>query len=464
MGDFVKYDPFEYDVLKFIKKNQLILPGEKVVLAVSGGADSIAMMYTMAKLKAELKADFFVAHLNHMIRKEAEKEGPAVKTMAKKLGMPCLIGRKNVPLFHKKKRSLSLEEAARILRYEFFEEALETFQADKIATAHHLSDLTENFFIRLFRGSGVGGLIGMRPVNGKFIKPFLFLDEGSIREYVTIRRLEYFEDETNNDFKYLRNKIRHKLIPFIRSEFCPDIEKKVSRTVKILEGYQDFVRFNVEKILSRGREDDEGRLFFEIEEIGHEHLILEELTKEILRRNRVSISTVKIESVVNLVSKGSGEVKLAKNFFAVKYANTLFFGRKPSLKGWKGFELNVPASMKIEELSLSISVEKREYDGYVGDGKKMAVVDAKSVSYPLIVRMVGKNDVMIPLGMKKEKKVMSLLKSKKVPIFLREVYPVVTTSDGKILWVVGVGISEEFKVTSETGEVLVLGREGGNFF
>ncbi len=459
----MRYTPFEYSVLKFIKGNDLISPGDRVILAVSGGSDSIAMMYAMAKLREELQADFFVAHLNHMIRKEAEKEGVAVKSMAEKLGMPCLIGKKDVPTFQKK-ASLSLEEAARMLRYEFFEEALNFFRAEKVATAHHLSDLAENFFIRLFRGSGVGGLIGMRAMNGKYIKPFLFLDEETIREYVTIRRLEHFEDKTNADLKYLRNKIRHELMPFIRSEFCPDIERKIQRSVRILEEYEDFIRSDVEGIMKKGQKDRGGRLFFKTSDFKGKRLLLGELTKRVLWERGISISARKLELVVRLISKGSGEVRLAQDFFAVKYNDTLFFGKKPSLKAWKAIKLEAFSDVNLKVLDMRLRVERRSNDGRLGDGKKEAVVDAKKIAFPLYLRTVEEGDTMVPLGMREKKKVISLLKSRKIPAFLRKIHPVVVQNDGKIVWVVGVAISEEFKVTSETREVLVFGREGGNFF
>jgi tRNA(Ile)-lysidine synthase len=462
---YMNLTKFEYDLLKFIRSEKMILPGDKIVLAVSGGADSVAMMYALASLREELKADFFVAHLNHMIRPEAEMEGPAVCAMAKKLNMECLIGKKDVLKYQMEHKSLSLEEAARVIRYAFFEEALRKFKANKIATAHHLSDLSENFFIRLFRGSGIGGLVGMRAVNGKYIKPFLFLDEESIREYVTIRRLEFFEDKTNEDVKYLRNNIRHRLIPFIKSEFCPDLEEKVRRTVKILEGYQDFVRIEVQKIVEKARIDDEKRIFFDLKTLNVERLLLEEVAKDILRRKNIPISSVKIEAMVNLIKKtGSGQLNLGKGFFAVKYDDTLMIGKKPFVKEWKEREINVYSETFVRELSLKIKAKIDEYNGYLGDGIKEAIIDAEKVKFPLFLRSLRKGEKILILGMNQEKDAYSVLKDKKVPFFLRNNYPVVSQADGKIAWIVGVGISDYFKVTARTKRILVLSQEGGSFF
>ena len=461
----MKYNKFEYELLKFIKRENMILPGEKIVLAVSGGADSVAMMYAMAKLRSELKADFFVAHLNHMIRPEADEEGPAVCEMAGELGMECLVGKKNVLKYKDENKSLSLEEAARIVRYEFFEEALKKFKADKLATAHHLSDLAENFFIRLFRGSGIGGLVGMRPVNGKYIKPFLFLDEETIREYVTIRRLSFFEDKTNQDIKYVRNKIRHKLIPFIKSEFCPDIEAKIQQTVQILEGYQDFVRIEVQKLFEKVYRDDKGNSFFDLKSLNVNRLLLKEMAKEALRQRDISISSAKIESMVKKKKKdGPGQLNLGKGFFVVKFDDTLMVGKKPFVREWKEKKIKINSITYVEELPLKIKASLKDYDGYLGNGVSEAVVDADKIKFPIFLRKVRKGERVQPLGMNQKKDAISILKDKKVPFFLRDKYPVVSQSDGEILWIVGIGITDYFKVTAKTKKVLTLSQEGGNFF
>lgn len=464
-GEKMQLDNFEYRLLKFIRNEKIISSGDRVVLAVSGGADSVAMMYSLANLRSELKATFFVAHLNHMIRPEAYIEEPAVCSMAKELGMECFTQKRNVPDYQKKHRSLSLEEAARIVRYEFFDEAMERFKANKIATAHHLSDLTENFFIRLFRGSGVGGLIGMRSVNGKYIKPFLFLDEESIREYVTIRRLRFFEDKTNEDTKYVRNKIRHELIPFIKSGFCPDVEEKVRRVTRILEGYQDFMLIEVKKLLEKAYVDDKERIFFKLKDLDVQRVLLEETIKEVFRTREISISSVKIKSLVDLIKKnGSGELNLGNDFFAFKYDDTLMIGKKPVIEEWKETELRLGFKTTLSELSLTITAEVRTYNGYVGDGIKEAVVDADKVNFPLFLRKLKKDESVRMLGMSYFKDGYSILKDKKVPIFLRKCYPVVSQNDGKMIWLIGVGISEDFKVTPKTKKVLFLSQEGGNFF
>ncbi len=461
----MKFNEFEYKLLKFIKEERLITSGEKILLGVSGGADSIAMMYALNSINSELKAEFVVVHLNHMLRPEAIKEGPAVCKIARDLNMKCWFESRDVLKYKEKNKGLSLEEAARIVRYDFFEDAFEKFKADKIATAHHLSDLTENFFIRLFRGSGVGGLVGMSPISGKYIKPFLPFDEKTIREYVTIKRLSFFEDKTNDDMRYVRNKVRHLLIPTIKNEFCHNIEGNISKVTQILREYQRFVHNSVQKIFERSFFDENGNLSFCLKDlVGEDNLLLSEVVKEIFRRFNIEISSVKIKSVIKLIEKkGEGELNLGKGVYALKSRKNLSIGSKPQPLRWGAMKLDVPSKVKVEKLQMEISAFVKDYDGYLGDGKKSVVLDADKVKFPLFLRTSKSGERIIPLGMHDHKKVLSILKDRKVPILLRTQFPVVSQAEGRVLWIVGVAISDEFKVTSKTRKVLVLIRKGGNF-
>ncbi len=461
----MRLDKFEYELLRFVKEEKLISPGERVVLAVSGGADSVALMYALASIKGDLDAEFVVAHLNHRIRKEAESEGPAVSEMAKKLGMVCVVESVDVPSYKRSHKGLSLEEAARKVRYDFFRRVMEKHHASKVATAHHLSDLTENFFLRLFRGSGIGGLVGMSPKNGEYIKPFLNFDEKKIREYVTIKRLRFFEDRTNFDTRYTRNKIRHVLIPEIKNEFCSNIEETIKQTVNVLRDYQNFVHQKVMEIFS-GSFFRDGHLVFRLEDLRSvERILLSEVLKETFIRFGLNISHRKIEGALKVVeSFGEGEMDLGKNVYMVKDRQFLSFGPRVNPTAWSGIlELIVPGRVKIQELSLEIEAYIKENDGKFGDTKTCVLLDAEKVEFPLCVRTSLPGEKIVPLGMKGRKKIRDILKENKVPKDLRDVFPVVSQMNGKIVWVIGMAMPDGLKLTNFTKKVLVLIREGGNF-
>jgi tRNA(Ile)-lysidine synthase len=460
----LKIDPFEYALLKFVKEKELISKGDRVLLAVSGGADSVAMLYAFAHLKKQLEADFIVAHLNHKIRSEAELEGIGVKKMADSLGIECTIGSIDVPYYRKKHKGLSMEEAARIVRYEFFEEMAGKYGTNKIATAHHLSDLTENFFLRLFRGSGIGGLVGMSPMNGKYIKPFLIFEEKVIRKYVKINGLEFFEDRTNFDTEYLRNRIRHKLIPEIKSEFCSNLEQLVLQTSEILKQYQDHVNSEVEKVFIDASRK-ESLISFDLERLrSEEKLILSELFKMVLKEIDVPISNQKINSIVGLLYKdGDHELDVGKGFKVIKERKTFSFGVKRFAE-WEGdVELSVPEEVKIEELSLVIRSRLVSKISAFGDNRTFVTLDADKMKFPLSVRKLSDFEKIVPFGMKEEVRVKDILKNHHVPFDLRKNFPVLSQPDGKIVWVVGITVSEEFRIRDETKNILILEKEGGNF-
>lgn len=464
----MKFDDFEYELLKFVKTESLIVKGDYVMLAVSGGADSVAMMYAFSKIKGLLNADFFVAHLNHMIREESVVEAEHVKSMADSLGMRCFVGSKNVPEYVRNHKGLSLEEAARIVRYDFFEEIALKYKATKIATAHHMSDLTENFFIRLFRGSGIGGLVGMRPINGEYIKPFLIFDEQSIRKYVKINGFDFFEDKTNFDTRYLRNRIRHVLIPEIKKEFCPNVEKLVFNTSLILRNYQDHVNEEVKSFFDKSlKMRKDGSFYFDLKilESGDE-LILSELFKMIFMKMHIGISNRKVNSCVEMIHKsGDRELDLGNGIFFLKSGDEIHFGSKSdkSFKWNETLELLVPGEVKIEELSIKIHSELKAFDGKIGNGKKVVTLDAEKILFPLSVRPLKGFERIVPFGMKEEVKVRDILKNNDVLAELRGSFPVVSQIDGKIVWVVGMNFPDNLKVTEKTNQVLILTLEGGVF-
>jgi len=462
----LKLNDFEYELLKFIKKTSMIEKGDRVMLAVSGGSDSVAMMYALSKIKEHLGSEFFVAHLNHMIRPEAVFEGEGVQKMAKECGMDCFVESRNVPEYIKNHKGLSLEEGARIVRYEFFEELALKHNANKIATAHHLSDLTENFFLRLFRGSGIGGLVGMSPVNGKYIKPFLVFDEQNIRKYVKINRLEFFEDKTNFDTNYLRNRIRHVLVPKIKAEFCQNIEESVLNTSQILKKYQEHVDKEVELYFKNSTEKA-GYTCFDLKDIQKaDDLILSELFKMVFKKMDLYISNRKINSCVNMIlKKGNGELNLGKGIYFSKNGKVVCFGaKKENSFEWKeSLELSVPGEVKIRELSVKIYSELKMVGTDFGDGKNSVTLEAEKVKFPLVVRPLSESEKIVPFGMKKEVRVRDILKNHHVYYELRKTFPVVSQIDGKILWVVGITFPDDLKITGKTRRILSLIREGGVF-
>ena len=226
-------------VIQTIKKNKLIINGDKIVLGVSGGPDSISMLDILRKIKEEniIQFDIVVAHINHLIREEAVEDEEYVKKYCEKNGIECYIKRIDVQELAQNKK-IGTEESGRKARYEFFDEKTQKTSSNKIAVAHNKNDKIETIIMHVLRGSGTSGLIGIEPIrDNKYIRPLIECERKEIEEYCDNQKLEPRIDKTNFENEYTRNKIRNIVIPYIKMEFNPNIiettaELTISRTQK----------------------------------------------------------------------------------------------------------------------------------------------------------------------------------------------------------------------------------------
>lgn len=231
----------EEKILKTIKKYNLISNGDKIVVAVSGGPDSMCLLNILKNLRPKFNIELFVAHINHMIREEAASETEYVKKYCEKNNIKCFIKRANV-LEMAKEQKKGTEEMGRIVRYDFFEYVANEVSADKIAIAHTENDNAETILMNLMRGASLEGLKGIEPIRGKYIRPLIECNREEIEKYCEINKLDPKFDKTNNDNTYTRNKIRNLLIPYIKKEFNPNIIETLNRLAVLAR--QDATYFN----------------------------------------------------------------------------------------------------------------------------------------------------------------------------------------------------------------------------
>ena len=216
-------------VLNTIKKYNLIENGDSIVIGVSGGPDSICLLSILNELKEELNFKIYVAHINHMIRKEADEETEYVKDFCKKIGIECFAKKIDVVSIAKQEKR-GTEETGREKRYEFFEEIMKKTNSNKIATAHNNNDKIETIIMNILRGSGTNGLKGIEPIrDGKFIRPLIEIERNEIEDYCLKNNLNPRIDKSNNENIYTRNKIRNIIIPYLKHEFNPNIIKTLNR-------------------------------------------------------------------------------------------------------------------------------------------------------------------------------------------------------------------------------------------
>ena len=220
-------------VLKTIKKYDLIKSGDKIVLGVSGGPDSIFMFEILNKLKDKLDFKIIVCHVNHMIREEAVDDENFVKDICKKNNIECYVKRIDVKNYANNNK-IGTEEAGRIVRYDFFEEVLNKTNSNKIATAHNKNDKAETIIMNLLRGTGILGLRGIEPIrDNKYIRPIIEVERTDIEKYCKEHNLNPRIDKTNFENIYTRNKIRNVVLPYIEKEFNPNIIESINRLSEI---------------------------------------------------------------------------------------------------------------------------------------------------------------------------------------------------------------------------------------
>ena len=237
----------EDKVLQTIKKYNMVKDEDKIVIGVSGGPDSMTLLNILNNLKEKLNIKIYVAHINHMIRKEADEETEYVRQFCENIGVDFFAKRIKVEE-EAKKQKIGTEEAGRNIRYEFFEEVAKKVGANKIATAHNSNDNAETVLMNIIRGTSVSGLKGIEKVReGKFIRPIIECSREEIEEYCKEQKLDPKYDKTNYENIYTRNKIRNLLIPYLQKEFNPSVIEGINRLSSIAAEEEQFFNNIVEK-------------------------------------------------------------------------------------------------------------------------------------------------------------------------------------------------------------------------
>ena len=308
-------------ILKTIKKYNMIENGEKVVLAVSGGPDSICMLDILNDIKNDetIDVDFeiVVAHVNHMIRKEAEEDEKYVKKYCEEKQIEFYSKSIDVQKMANNNK-IGVEEAGRKARYNFFDEILEKTDAQKIAIAHNKNDKVETVLMHILRGSGISGLKGIEAKRGKYIRPLIECERNEIEEYCTEKNLQPRIDKTNFENEYTRNKVRNLLIPYIQKEFNPNLIKTIDRLSNLVaeeENYMDKQVENLYKKLLISEKEKEIQLdlkTFNIQEkVIKSRTILYTITR--LFGNSKGVEKIHIEDIIKLCSNNIGNKYLTPN-------------------------------------------------------------------------------------------------------------------------------------------------------
>ncbi len=308
-------------VLETIKKYNMVENGEKVVLAVSGGPDSICMLDILNDIKndetIDMNFEIIVAHVNHMIRKEAEEDAKYVKKYCEEKQIEFYSKSIDVQKMANNNK-IGLEEAGRKARYDFFDEILEKTNAQKIAIAHNKNDKVETVLMHILRGSGINGLKGIEPKREKYIRPLIECERNEIEEYCNDKNLQPRIDKTNFENEYTRNKVRNLLIPYIQKEFNPNLIKTIDRLSNLVAEEENYMDKQVEKVykeilISENQKEIQLDLKrFNIQEkVIKSRVILYTITR--LFGNSQGIERIHIEDIIKLCSNNIGNKYLTPN-------------------------------------------------------------------------------------------------------------------------------------------------------
>lgn len=435
----------------------MLIPGESVVVGVSGGPDSLGLLHVLTELR-DYRLKLIVAHLNHGIRKgESKRDAEYVSWIAGKLGLPFELRETNVIEF-KKGTNLSLEEAARELRYEFLREVLDKYNASKIATGHTLDDQAETVLMRLIRGSGLLGLSGIPAVNDNVIRPLIEIRKYEIEEYLRSRGIAWMEDSSNKMRVFLRNRIRNELIPQL-AEFNPRIKETLARTGYIVGVHEDYIRKEAMRHFNRlfySSTDGElvGRLRYFIKLSKAMKYALLRLAIENVKGDLKRISLTHVVSVNELLDseEPSGEACLPGEIVVAKGYGLFLVTKKTQLR--RSFHYTVESAGVYEFPETEFEIQVKRVNSLKSD-KYLGCFDTKSVEFPIEVRNFNRGDRFIPYGMSDYKRLKNYFIDEKIPQFLRYRIPIFL-SKGQAMWVGGMRVDERFKVRDKRKRVLTI--------
>ena len=458
---------FVQEMHKFISQHTMIEDGETVLVAVSGGADSLALLYGLHTLQTHLKCHLHVVHLNHGLRQDSTSDAEFVHEHSKKLGLPFTSHTVDLHSLNKQWK-LSLETAGRKARYEFYESICAQTDATKVALGHHKDDVAETLLMNLIRGGGSKGLTGIEPIRDrKFIRPLLRFTRTDIETYLTSIDVVPRQDSTNTDIRFLRNRIRHELIPLLEEKYNPNIKTGLNRTADILgteSAYLDEMTrevyntcklpFSESKCITLDRTQ-----FLQNHVVLQRRIIRHSISELVGHGNDFTYDHCSAILNITKGDKPNAEITLPNGLRFRQAYQQLIIEKTPVEMEHFSYLLNIPGKTYFCELDAEI--EAAVYDIPQGcvtsipDGINEAMFDYNAIQLPLKVRNRIAGDRFQPHGMEGTKKIKDYLMDAKVPRGDRDRIPILI-SGNDIMWVIGFTTSEKYKVDHHTQRILHL--------
>lgn len=460
-----------------IVKYKMIVPGDLLIAGVSGGADSLAMLHLLKGLQEEFNFKLHVGHVDHSLRgKEAEEEARWVQETAENWGIPCTVTKVNVPQYVQE-TGASVEEAGHILRQKFFLELMTEVGAQKIALAHQANDQAETVLMHFLVGAGMQGLQGIKPVNLPFIRPLIFLQRESIEAYCREHSLEPRQDASNKNLIFLRNKIRHEVIPWLAEKTNPNLIETLNRTAYILQADEDFLQNETKKLARKYVQLKDRIISLSISDWV---VIPESMQRRLIRLvymkagGKKGLDFLHVEGIQSLIKEGQvgkylqlpGKITVEKGYGELFFSQAEHKKRslnnveKNSMEKIKERPLIIPGETFIPETGQRIIAEIVEFmesaSGLADDrGKKKVYLPWEQPFPQFYVRSRRAGDRIAPAGLKGTKKLKDYFIDKKIPRKERDnILLVVSGND--IVWIPGLALTENSRKKSKSGKYLAL--------
>ena len=434
--------------LSFLNQYQLFNSRKKALLAVSGGRDSVLMV----ELFNAAKLSFGIAHCNFGLRgEESEGDQLFVNQIAEKYKVPFYSVKFDTQAFAEKNK-ISIQMAARDLRYNWFETVRAQNGFDCIALAHHASDVTETILLNLTRGTGIAGLHGILPKRDNFIRPLLFLTRDEISEIIDSEKIAYREDSSNLSAKYARNKIRLEVIPKLK-ELNAGLDSTFEKNSRRFGQIEEFLNGEVDKLR---------KLLFkpvleDIVEIDLKHIQqlepLELLLFELFKP--YGFTEAVLEDFTRTWNGQSGKVFESATHNIVLDREKLILEKKKPVQSDELLWFETMESINYSSVQYTCKINGTEAVNISHDRNK-AFFDKDLLQYPLTLRHWKKGDYFYPFGMKGKKKLSDFLRELKIPITQKTNIPLLINGNGDILWVVGYRTDNRYKISSDTKKVITF--------
>ncbi len=434
------------DFQQFINSNNLCSNKNRLLLGISGGIDSICMFHLFRQLEFPIG----IAHCNFQLRgSESDQDEEFVRNLANQYDIPFFTIRFNTKEFAES-NGISIQMAARDLRYNWFEEIREDHNYDFITIAHNRDDVIETFLINLTRGSGIKGLTGIKPKSGNIIRPLLYASRNEIIEYIDKHNLKYREDSSNSSVKYSRNLIRHEIIPLFE-KINSGFRERVIENISKLKDTETIYNASIDNAKNSILRNENQKMLISLEKLNQLNPISSFLY-EILKP--YGFSGTQTHDIIDSLEGISGKQFLSVTHRLIKDRNDLIIEEIHQIHN-KIYYIDQDTENITSPINLNITKQELNDEFEITKSKDIGLFDLDKIEFPLILRKWKKGDYFMPLGMSNLKKLSDFFIDNKLSLIDKENTWILENCN-KIIWIIGQRIDERFKISDKTSNILKI--------